>query len=91
MLEAKWQEYKDDGLQIFVLMGEGGSVGMPANQEALQYWSELGATFSILNDPLYEHSEVYFGEIALGSAMLLRPGVEVAVRKLPDLEQIEPQ
>lgn len=89
-MESKWQEHRNDGLQVFVLMGEGFTAGMAADQEGLQSWVELGASYPILSDTLYQHSKAYFGRIALGSAMLLRPGVEVAVPRLAELEEIEP-
>ncbi|MEE9384993.1 MAG: hypothetical protein V3V08_16435 [Nannocystaceae bacterium] len=91
MLEEKWQQYKADGLQVFTLMGEGFNPGAPAEANELESWTDEGATFPILSDPLYENSKGYFnGEIALGATLLLAPGVKVRETSPVDLAGIEP-
>ena len=91
MLEEKWQAYKDQGLKIYVLMGEGIQSNIPPSAEELGIWTGGGASFPILNDPLYVNSQGYIGKIELGSAMLVGPGVKVVKMPPLDLESIEPQ
>ncbi|TPV93201.1 MAG: hypothetical protein B7733_21795 [Myxococcales bacterium FL481] len=90
MLESKYNEFMGAGLQVFVLMGEGLVTQVPPTADELRIWTDEGASFPILNDPLYQHSQEYVGGISLGSALVVGPGVKVAVKPVMDLHGIAP-
>ncbi|TPV93880.1 MAG: hypothetical protein B7733_18195 [Myxococcales bacterium FL481] len=76
-MESKYQQYKDQGLVMFTLMGENNNGGVPS-QSDLQAWANVGASYWIVSDANSGYINKFWPTAMYwGMDKLLKPGVEV--------------